>query len=609
MFNTTAAIIIALIIYVVAYYTYGKGLEKHVVGASKDRITPARKYNDGVDYVPTNKYVLYGHHFASIAGAGPIVGPAMALGWGWLMPLLWIWFGNVFIGAVHDYLSLMASVRYDGKSTGWMAGELMGRRARFSFILYIWFALILVWAAFGKVIGVLFSACPQSATTSLLLIALAPIVGYVMYRTRGGIKAGSALAVIFLIISFVIGYFFPAAFFPHNVTNNVHAWIIFLFFYSIFAASIPVWFLLQPRDYMNAYILWFGLGFGGIALIIAWKLFQLPAITNFAAPVIAGVASPFWPTVPLVIACGALSGFHSLVSSGTSAKQLDNELSGLFIGYGGMFTEGFLSVIVLTSMAGFWIIAMKNWGSAAVANLIPALKQNFAQAYVKVILKKIPHLNVLTLFTHSYGWAANYAYHVPVKPIIIFATVWVVSFCLTTLDTSTRIGRYAWQELLEPLKKRHEGVYQVIANKWSASIILAGIGAILAWGGAYTTIWPAFSGMNQLLASLALMTVSLWVIKVQRAKKGWRAGVLAATWFLWITVTVAMFWYEAAVVPHLIAIGHQLIAAGKASLGYSKIVTAYTVGTMLGICLFLNFMLMFDWLRVIRKREEAKAPA
>ncbi len=638
---TAVMIILAIVIYLVFYFTHGKYLEKKVFRASPGAETPARKFYDGVDYVPANKYVLYGHHFASIAGAGPIVGPTLALGWGWLPSLLWVWFGNVFIGVVHDYLSLAASVRYDGRSIAWIAGELMGKSARVAFNMYIWFALLLVVAAFGFVISVLFSAIPGAGAAAIFLIFLAIVIGVLMYKTRLGFKAASVLAIIFVIISVLGGLWCQYA---GLFKLSFEAWLVILTIYTIVAASLPVWLLLQPRDYMNAYVLWASLAIGGAALIalgIKGVPVVFPSYTMWNANVVAGVPSPFWPTVPLIIACGALSGFHSLVGSGTSSKQLANELDALLIGYGGMLTEGFLATMVIASISAMGIQAflyptimskallnvkaMHIVGAALkVEPLSKAIKisisggtavimyktatgiakttvsvsqlKNYYLTFVHTI-EKNPILfgKYYTMFANALKWTVipwSYALAIQTAfgwtplPWAIFATMWITGFALTSLDTAARIGRFAWQELFMPLKDRAPTAYKVIANRWLASIILVVIGMALAYSKAFLVIWPAFSGMNQLLASLALMTISLWVIRVQKAPKLGKALTVAPAIFLWVTVTVALIWYLAFVVPHI---------------ALSKPFVASVVGAATAVGVGLNLFLFAGWVRGLRR--------
>jgi len=487
-FLAGVAIVIAIIIYVVFYFTHGKYLEKHVVKASPARETPAHKYFDGVDYVPANKAVLYGHHFASIAGAGPIVGPALALGWGWLPCLLWIWFGNVFIGVVHDYLSLMVSVRYDGKSIGWVCGRVMTRRAFYVFNAYIWFALLLVVAAFGFVISALFSVVPAAGFASLVFMAIAVAIGPLLYKVRHGFGIGTVVGVIAIFITIWVATIYAGYFKSVGWMTNMHDWMLILLAYIIIAASIPVWVLLQPRDYLNAYILWASLAIGGGALI--WLAIQghgvmtLPSFSMFSANVVGGKPSPFWPTIPLVIACGALSGFHSLVGSGTSSKQLDKEVHGLLIGYGGMLTEGFLATLVIGSMGAYVTSALFDKTVKAVA-----LKKGaaiIAKALQSVGIAANPHHITPELYSkfvhllstsptflghwytpfmakakwvaipYSYAYAVHYAFNGSITAFAIFATLWITAFALTSLDTATRLGRYAWQELMEPLRAKAE---------------------------------------------------------------------------------------------------------------------------------------------------------
>ncbi len=606
MFELTLMIIGALVIYFIFYFTHGKYLEKSVFKADPARPTPAHKMYDGVDYVPANKYVLYGHHFASIAGAGPIVGPAIALGWGWLPTLLWVWFGNVFIGVVHDYLSLASSVRYDGRSIAWVSGRLMGKGAFYAFNTYIWFALLLVVAAFAYVISALFSIVEGAGVASILLIFFAIIVGLLMYRTRLGFKGGTVVGWILIIIAVWAGYLVETT---HALALTMHQWMIILLIYTIVAASLPVWILLQPRDYMNAYILWASLAIGGAAAIVAGlKGFPVhfPAATNLlAARVVGGQPSPFWPTIPLVVACGALSGFHSLVGSGTTSKQLDKEVDALLIGYGGMLTEGFLATMVIASMAGFLSFALmdpkiihialvkakgliaKALGVSASAVTVATYKTFvhklltdpvFAGKFYAVFANKVKW----AVIPYSYAYMTNKAFGFDVVAMYVFATLWITAFAMTSLDTGARIGRFAWQELMMPLKEVNETAYRILSNRWLASLILVGLGIALAWGGGFLIIWPAFAGMNQLLASLALMTISVWAIKVQRAPRLGQALTVAPAIFLWVTVTLALFWYLIVVVP--------AIAAAK-PLTAAVVAAATCVGLGLNIYLFILWLL------------------
>ncbi|MEM2288853.1 MAG: carbon starvation CstA family protein, partial [Sulfolobales archaeon] len=271
-------LLIVLLIYGVAYILYGKRLlERKIVKADPSRLTPAYEKFDGVDYVPANKYVLYGHHFASIAGAGPIIGPATALAWGWFLPLLWVLFGNIFIGAVHDYTAIMASVRHGGVSIMTISENVMGRKARYIFLAYVWFALVLVLAAFLSVASGIYADIPTAATLAILYMPIALLFGILVYKVGINVKLATLISLILVVVG--IAYSFYA---PTYLTYE--GWVIVLALYSIIAAALPVWYLLQPRDYLNAYLLWSFVLLAVIApLLLPVIRFTGPPIVNFVA--------------------------------------------------------------------------------------------------------------------------------------------------------------------------------------------------------------------------------------------------------------------------------------------------------------------------------------
>lgn len=543
--------------YVFFYFTYGKSLERNVVKADGSTPTPAVRLRDNVDYIPANKFVLFGHHFASIAGAGPILGPAIAVVWGWLPALLWVLLGNLFIGSVHDYLSLMASVRYDGKSIQYVSGKLMGVSSKYIFEVYVYFTMILVIAAFMGVFAKL-ATNPKILTASTLFMVAAVIEGQLLYKTKLPFWLSSVIGVILTLLSILIGFVWPFINVP-----NINTLYVLQFIYIIMAAALPVWWLLQPRDYLNSYILWGGVILGTIAAVFASSRgFSWPAFTSFSANVVhAKVPSPFWPTVPLVIACGALSGFHSIVGSGTSSKQLDNELSGLFVGYGGMFMEGMLSTIVITSIGLFGVSVIQGLGDKIMAVnpafdvskiTDPAFLANNGTAIINLVdaSKKSIVGGALGLFTKSFGQMLT-AVKVPLDIGITFGGLWASAFVLTTLDTTNRLARYAFQELVEPIKKVSKPLHAFLADRWVASILAAAIGFFLIakGGNAYNALWAGFAGANQLLASIAMLTAATWVKNVQKARGGVLAAVLIPAFFLWITVFVALIWFLVKIVP------------------------------------------------------------
>ncbi|HHD82567.1 MAG TPA: carbon starvation protein A [Bacteroidetes bacterium] len=568
---STLLIIFALSIYLIFYFTYGKFLQKRIVGETEIEV-PSKRMNDGVDYIPAHRLVLFGHHFASIAGAGPIVGPVLALAWGWLPAILWIWIGNVLIGAVHDYLSLMVSVRYDGKSIQYVAKDLLGKNAGISFLWFVLFLVILVIGAFAAIIADTFVSVPGSSTAYILQIIAALILGVLLYRSKLPFWLSSLIGIILLAFSIYGGFLWP-------IHLTYHTWIIILFFYIIIASAIPVNILLQPRDYLNSYLLYFGMLVGIVAALMSLKSFDIPAFTSFSANVIGGKSTPYWPAIPLIIACGALSGFHSMVASGTSSKQLASEGDGLFIGYGSMLTEGFLSTIVIVSIGAFGFTALGSH-STALANA-----HLFGQNYISQFVGNLG--GAVAAFSKSYATMVSSMLHIGYNFMVIIASMWVAAFALTTLDTTNRIARYIVVEISEPLQKESITLYKFFTNRWIASIIPAFFGILLAWTKKYTVLWPAFSGANQLLASIALITVSVWIYKKLNRKYLYYALIPGV--FLWITVTGALIWYTILIVP-----------------GYVKSnpLQGFLVGIIMVIMLILNFVLLFSMRSSFKKGEE-----
>jgi carbon starvation protein len=532
---TTLILLIGAAAYVVLYFTYGKRLEKNVVKADSSVQTPAHRMYDGVDYVPAKTPVLFGHHFSSIAGAAPIVGPVLAMAWGWIPALAWVWFGNIFIGAVHDYLSIMASVRYDGKSVQFVASDLITKRTGNLFYYLVFFLLILVVAAFSAILGGMFvgnGAIPSSFTW-MMISAL--ILGVLLYRTKMNFVLSTIIGIVLLAASIYLGYLFP-------FTLSRDWWFLFMFLYIIIAAAIPVEVLLQPRDYLNSWLLYFGLVIGGLAAIFSFHGFTMPAFSSFSPIVVSGKPSPFWPVIPLIIACGSLSGFHALVGSGTSSKQLDTERSGLVVGYGGMLTEGFLSTLVVVAIAGFGVQLMVAKGAAFTAG-------GWATQYTPAMMKTYPSA---ALFTNSFASmvAGTWLGFIPTQIVTIIAGMWVASFAMTTLDTTNRLARYTLSEMFEPLKGKSDGVYKFFTNKWVASIIPAAIGIWLGWSGSFAVLWPSFGSANQLIASIALLTGTAWITK--RLKSRATMALVPAV-LLWITVTAAIVWFSAVALPATIS--------------------------------------------------------
>ncbi len=562
---TTTIVLFALALYLGAYFTFGKRLRDRLLKSHEAPAAPSERLSDGVDYVPTSKYVLFGHHFASIAGAGPITGPAMAVAWGWLPGLLWIWFGNVLLGAIHDYLALAASVRYDGRSVQFVAQDVLGKKAGRTFSWFLLFLCVLVVAAFGDIVAGQFAEDGRVFFSFVFFCVAALITGVLMYRTRLGLGWSSLAGVGLILLAFEAGNLFPAAW-PKDL------YFVLIFVYILLASTLPVNLLLQPRDYLSSYFLYFGLLVGGVAALLSFRgLDAIPAYTAFSAPLVAGQPSPFWPTVPLIIACGALSGFHALVASGTSAKQLAKEKDALFVGYGAMLVEGFLSTLVVVAIAAFGAEAL-----GAKLMTTPALNR-FVQSFAAMVTAELPFLSMSFM--------------------TLFSAVWVSTFALTTLDTTNRLGRYIVQEMAMPLRETRPGLYRLLSNRWAASFVIAFLGIFLARSGGYAVLWPAFSGANQLLASIVMLTVAVWVKR--SLDRRYTTAVLVPAAFLWVTVTCALVWYEVVAVPTFFADPSKT----------ASVVTGVVVGTLNLVMLVLSFSMVGSFLRSWRLEPAATPEA
>jgi carbon starvation protein len=566
---TTLIIVIGFALYMILYFTYGKKIEKDVVKATDQNQAPSKRLFDGVDYVAARKEVLFGHHFASIAGAAPIIGPAVAMCWGWLPGLLWVWFGNAFIGAVHDYLSLMASVRYDGKSIQFVAADLMGKRTGRAFYWIVFFLLMLVVAAFGAIIGGIYTKTPAVASAYIFKIIAALILGVLLYRTKVSFALSTVIGIVMLIVAIGLGPKFPIA-------ASYGTWMWVFFFYIVIASAIPVNVLLQPRDYLNSWLLYAGLVLGFVSAVFVFRGFEVPAFSSFSPVLLGGKATPFWPAIPLVIACGSLSGFHSLVASGTSSKQMEKETDGLFIGYGAMFTEGFLSTIVIVAIAGFGYTALQNAGVSTATLNFDNWGAMFTKASAQVKLSKA------NLFIQSYADMihASWLKFIPTIYVKVLAGMWVSSFAMTTLDTTNRLARYCLTEMALPLKETATGLYKVLTNRWIASMIPAALGLWLAASGNWLVIWGSFGAANQLIASIALMTGAAYVAK--KLKSSFVNVAVIPAWLLWITVTAALIWFIVVVQPGAIA----------AHPGPGWAVMIITI-----VMFLLNFVFIYDFVK------------
>lgn len=466
--NGIMLMLIAGIIFLIAYFTYGKYLDNKL-GVDPKRKTPAIEMADGIDYVAAKKPVLLGHHFATIAGGGPIVGPITAAVFGWIPAVLWIVIGSIFFGGVHDYASLQASIRHRAQSIGTIIKEYIGNRGQTLFLSFSIATIILIVGVFCVLVADTFEATPEAATASILFTVLAILFGIAVNQMRINFVMASTVGVVIMFACIWIGIQFP-------IQLSATTWIIILLIYSYVASILPVWVLLQPRDYLNSYLL-YGMMLGGfIGILVANPTIQLAGFTGFYNDTL----GPLFPILFITIACGAISGFHSLVASGTTAKQLDSERNGRFIAYGGMLIEGFLAVIVVIS------VAYLTTG---------AFTERLADSG-----------GPIPTFALGLGHFMN-AFGLPLSTGVTFVSLAASAFLLTTLDSATRLGKFGVQEFAEGKSKLFE-------NQHVATLVIVVGAAALALSGTWADLWPLFGSANQMLGALALLAVSAWLIKI-----------------------------------------------------------------------------------------------
>ncbi|HPC36548.1 MAG TPA: carbon starvation protein A [Candidatus Marinimicrobia bacterium] len=490
-------ILVVFLIFGFAYRFYGNFLSRKF-RIDKNRPTPAHTNYDGVDYVPAKLPVLFGHHFASISGAGPIVGPIVAAAFGWLPAALWIMFGSVFLGGVHDFGAIVASIRHRGHSIADVIEKNIGLKGKQLFLLFCWSTIVLVIAVFTNIIADTFVSSPSSATTSIYFIGLAILFGLAIYRFKVPFGLATVIGVILLFGSIYVGIYFP-------IHASRQFWQWSLFGYIFIASVAPVWILLQPRDYLNSFLL-FALLIGGLIGVF----FARPAINinPFNGFNIQGIG-PLFPLLFVTIACGAISGVHSLIASGTTSKQLSSESHARVIGYGGMLVEGLLAILSLVAVASLSNTEFSDFYSS----------KNFVMAFAEGVGRFLCAIPFLNISIHSAR---------------IFTSLAVSAFTLTTLDTVTRIGRYTFQEFFEMTE--HTSVKQniLVRNRYLTTLITVACGAALTFSGKSDSIWPVFGSANQLMAALAFFTISIWLADI---KENYLFTLIPGVIMLIITVT------------------------------------------------------------------------
>jgi carbon starvation protein len=471
--RTLLIVVVGLL--VAGYFVYGRFISR-VMGVDPSRPTPAHTKYDGVDYVPAPQwFVLFGHHFSSICAAGPIVGPALAVAyWGWAPSIVWIVLGGVLLGAVADFTSLVVAVRHGGVSIAQVSGEVITPRARMLFSIFILIALVLVLAVFAVLTAGTFVQAPEIVVPSWGMLPVAALAGVALYRGRPG---GARLAIVTVVgLGAILGLLALGHAFPPSAPelgglSPQTFWIVILLIYCVIASVLPVQYLLQPRDYLSSFVLFATIGLGILGILVTGPEFQAAPFHGFQ-PAEWELAGPLWPLMFVTIACGAISGFHSVVSSGTTCKQLDNEAHACRIGYGAMIMESTVATLVVIAVGAGLSGARHAELLRAPGGAIAAFGEGYG--------------NLTDSMLGTYG--------------ATFAIMALNFFILTTLDTATRLGRYLLAELTG------------WENRYAPTIIVVVAAGALALSGQWRILWPAFGASNQLVAALTLLVVSCWLL-------------------------------------------------------------------------------------------------
>ena len=565
--------------FIVAYHTYGRWLSKKIFQLDDSAVVPSVELQDDVDFIPTKRQIIFGHHFTSIAGTGPIVGPAIAVFWGWLPALLWVFFGSIFIGAVHDFGALVVSLRNRGQTVGEVAGRLISKRARLLFLLILFLALTIVLAIFGLVIAVIFQIYPESVLGTWVSLPLALMIGVYVHKHGGGIVVPAIAALVAIYACIALGSYVlpidlsaPVAWVNDTLQlgddsffNVVTMWTLILLVYCFFASVMPVWMMLQPRDYINSQQLFIALALLMTGVVYASVTGQ--ANLEQSAPMIAtnipADTPPIWPFLFITIACGACSGFHCLVSSGTTSKQIRCETDAQYVAYGSMLLEGGLAVmVILACCAGVGMGAFERVsdeaaaggylyrpvmleGEAVAGNAAWKQQYDSEKSWAVGLGKKVgAFVNGGGNFLASIG--------IPLKMGISIIAVLVACFAATTLDSATRLQRYVIQELGSAL------YIKPLTNKYLATGFAVSIAAFVAMipapgkaaGTGGLILWPLFGATNQLLAGLAFMVTVFYLYR--RGKAIWFVAIpmtimlIMPAWaMIWNLFNAQSGWYQA----------------------------------------------------------------
>jgi len=496
--NSVVVLILGFIVVFLAYRVYAKYIDTKIIKSDPKRATPAKMYMDGVEFMPTNRNVLFGYQFKSIAGAAPIIGPIIAIQWGWLPALIWILAGAFFIGWVQDYASMMVAMRNDGASFGGLSHKLISPRARVILLAFIYFYLLLIAGAFGNVVVSTTTGLKAAPMAWLFLTIGGILAGQMIYKWRKDIILTTVVTVVIALAGIYLGSIFPSdQVLGKEISSSRPVWAVVAFVFCYFGAVLPIWRFALPINYVASYIVFLGLFFGIIGIFVLHPDFTLPAYTNFIIPI-----GPLWPILFVTIACGAISGWHSIVSSSGTARQLENELDARPVGGGVMLVEMMLAIFALI-IAGSIYASPAEYGAA--------VKLGPGGIFAAGVSKFLGALGLPASIGRSYG------------------SVMMIVLAITIMQLVVRFMRVATSELLSDISP-------VFRNPHVGTFIASVLGIILVLTGWWQYLWVLFGGANQLMASLALMIITVWLISEGKSY----AWTLYPMLFMFVTTVAAL---------------------------------------------------------------------
>lgn len=561
--NSVVALVIGFIVAAIGYYWYARYFDERVIQVDPKKATPAKMYMDGVDFIPTSKHVLFGYQFKSIAALGPVLGPIISLQWGWLPGLLWILLGTFFIGWIHDYSSAIIGLRNDGETFGALSYKLISPRGRVILLSFMYFYLLLIVSAFGSIVASMLQGTPSVPLAILALMAVGLLSGYLIYKKKMDILAVTILMVVLSIFAIWLGTVIP-------IKGSYGAWVVFGLLFSFIGAVLPIWSYTQPINYISFYLVALGMLGAVLGILVGHPNFSVPVFTTFSISV-----GPLWPILFVTIACGAISGWHSLVSSSGTARQLENETDTRYVAGGSMFLEMLLGLIALIIGAASFA-TFDEYG----ANLKALGPAGIFAAGLGALLNKL-------------GIGAEFGK--------AFAGAMLVVLAITIMQLAVRFMRIATAEIVG------EGL-PLLRNTYVGAFVAVLLTYILVMTGTWSYIWTLFGGANQLMAALALMLVSIWLAKEGKA---WQFTYYPML-FMLVTTIAAL----------VLTTRNLIITASKLSAGIASPPAGQSVGVAIGgniisaaIAVFLiiaALVLAYDGLRMFGKARAGKlgkAPA